>query len=364
VLAQSTLLPKSTSPRNVAFHYAAKSSQEDLEFLSKFDIVVTGAILPNDQVRPLRSRNARLVVYQWSSAQYPDAGNPSDRAWESELKRNARSWLISPDPVPGGAAAPGRSALWYDFADSNLIAALSAHIRSLLEQNAYQGVFLDTLGFYSLPEKLQREFRRRHPSLDYDRCQGAFLSHLRRAIEPHGIIFTNQGYRRPEHFLQYSDLDLIENSCTYIKPDGSTGFRRWYSPKAEWDSIEVPMTKLVVSAARLYPRTQFVHINYATGAKSISDRVVSYSFACAKLWNHLSFVTSPDVQKAIHSDIYFGDLGQPLTPSYEEDRAAGVAWRRFQNGVVAVNTSDEPYRISSLKLALSDPPRGYVLLNK
>jgi hypothetical protein len=299
-------------------------------------------------------------LYQWSSAHYTDPPDPTDAAWVSALKKHSHQWLLSADPAPGGAAAPERSALWYDFGDEELISAFVNRIRSLLEANRYQGVFLDTLGSYSLPEPMLRSFEQRHPGDDYNRCQSAFLSKLKIALGPQAIVFTNQGYRRPQDFLPNSDFDLIENSCTYIKQDGSTGFRPWFDGSAPWESIAVPMNNLVVAAAKLFPRTRFVHINYATGDKSTCDRAVSYSFACAKLWNHLSFVTSPDIQKPCLNDLYFQSLGRPVTSAYEQDRDAGVAWRRYENGVVALNSSTKPYRIPSLNLALSDPPRGYV----
>jgi hypothetical protein len=360
VLGQSHPALEKAAIKTVAFNYAAVSSILDLDFFSKFDVLVTGAILSNDQLRPLRSGNARLVVYQWSSAQYPNESRPAERVWENTLRSNAKTWLLSPDPVGGGAATLGRGALWYDFANPDLISRFSEHIRTLIEHNGYRGVFLDTLGFHSVPETLQREFQKRHPAADYDQCQGEFLSKLRNALGPEAIIFTNQAYRRPEYFLPHADFDLIENSATFIKNDGSTGFRPWFRKGAEWDSIEVPMTNMVVPAGRLYPHTQFVHINYVQGSKSTCDRAVSYSFACAKLWNQLSFVAPPAVQSAIPDNIYFRNLGEPFSSSYEEDREGGVAWRRFTSGVVAINSSMKQYRISSLKLTLSDPPRGYV----
>ena len=235
---------------------------------------------------------------------------------------------------------------------------------ALIQQNSYQGVFLDTLGFYSLPAPLQEEFRKRHPTSDYDRCQGSFLSKLREAVGPRAIIFTNQGYRRAEFFLPHADFDLIENSSTVIKSDGTAAFRPWLEKDAEWESIEVPMNRLIMPASRLYPRTRFVHINYVEGDQGTCQRAVDYSYACAKLWNQLSFVTPPGVQRAIHSDVYLRSLGEPLTSSYEEGRDAGVAWRRFQNGVVAINSSRKLYRISSLNLDLPDPPRGYIFWQK
>lgn len=350
--------------RSVAFNYAAKSTVADLQFFARFDLVVTGAILPPDQLRALRSAKAQLVVYQWSSALYPGEGGAAEHAWEHKLKVNADSWLLSRNAVGGAAASPGKTALWYDFGNSDLIAAFAEHIRALVQKNDYQGVFLDTLGFYSLPDQLQREFRKRHQTSEYDRCQGSFLSKLREVLGPKAIIFTNQGYRRAEFFLPHADFDLIENSSTSIKSGGKTSFRPWHEKGVAWESIEVPMNQLIMPASRLYPRTQFVHINYVDGDQGACQRAVDYSYACAKLWNQLSFVAPPGVQRAIHSEVYSRNLGAPLTSSYEEDKDVGVAWRRFQNGVVAINSSRKVYRISSLKLELPDPPRGYIFWQK
>jgi len=360
--AQAHVSMQQRTLKTVAFNYAAKSPLADLQFFAKFDVLVTGAILSADQVGVLRSGNVQLVVYQWSSALYPGEGGAAEHRWERRLKTHADSWLLSPDPVSGAAAAPGKSAFWYDFGNTDLISALAEHIRAVVQENHYQGVFLDTLGFYSLPDQLQKNFRTRHRTLDYDRCQGSFLSELRGALGAQAIIFTNQGYRRPEFFLPHADFDLIENSSTVIKTDGGTGFRRWFEKGREWESIEVPMVNLIMPASRLYPRTRFVHINYVNGDEATCERAAVYSYACAKLWDQLSFAAPSGVQRAIRSDVYFGALGEPLTSSYEEDKEAGVAWRRFENGVAAINSSSKGFRISSLNLELADPPRGYVFL--
>jgi hypothetical protein len=312
----------------------------------------------------LRSGNAQLVVYQWASALYPGEGGPAERQWERGLKAHADSWLLSPDPVGGAAAAPGKSAFWYDFGNSDLISAFAGHIGTVVQQSNYRGVFLDTLGFYSLPDQLQQKFRTRHRTFNYDQCQASFLSKLRKVLGARAIIFTNQGYRRPEFFLPHADFDLIENSSTVIKSDGSTGFRPWFEKGREWESIEVPMTNLIMPASRLYPRARFVHINYVNGNQGVCERAVVYSYACAKLWDQLSFAATSGVQRAIRSDVYFSSLGDPLTSSYEEDKNAGAAWRRFENGVVAINSSRKAFRISSLNLELADPPRGYIFLHK
>src|SRR4051794_17488227 len=113
--AHAKSLMQQRALKTVAFNYAARSSPADLQFFARFDVVVAGAILSADQLRVLRSGNAQLVVYQWSSALYPGEGGPAERRWEQAVKTHADSWLLSSDPVGGAAAAPGKTAFWYDF---------------------------------------------------------------------------------------------------------------------------------------------------------------------------------------------------------------------------------------------------------
>ncbi len=344
----------------VAFDYAAQLPEQDLQYLAKFDVVVTGAVLTADQVQILRSASARLVLYCWSSALYPTEGSKAESQWTRAVQQNAQHWLLSPKPISGGAAAPGMGALWYDFGNSDLVSALAEHIRMILGSHGYKGVFLDTLGQHSLPAEMLSVYRKRHAGLEYDRAQGEFIAKLRAVLGPGGIIFTNQGYRRAELFLPHVDFDLIENSATLVGANGDTQFRPWYDAQKPWESVQTPITNLVIPAGQAFPQTQFVQLNYVSGPNEICARAVRYTYACAKLWNQASFAAPPHIQKVIRENVYFTRLGEPLTPSYEEDRAAGVAWRRFHNGVVAVNSSNHPYRIRSLGLKLTNPPAGYI----
>lgn len=350
--------------KTVAFDYAGKLPLPDLQFLARFDILVTGGILSSDQLQILRSQGTRLVLYQWSSALYPGEGTEAHIEWQKVVEQNARSWLLAPKPVSGGAASSGKGALWYDFGNRELVSALAGHIQAVLAANKYWGVFLDTLGHQALPPDLIREHSHRHPGVDYDHSQGAFIAKLREVLGPEDIIFTNQGYRRSDIFLPHANFDLVENSATVIQANGETAFRPWYDPKTPWESVKVPITNLVLPAAHAFPKVQFVQLNYAAGDGPICEKAVRYSFACAKLWNQTSFVAPLHIQKVIRNAIYFTKLGEPLTDSYEEDTNAGVAWRRFRRGVVAINSSNQPYRIRSLGLNLADPPRGYIFPKK
>ncbi|MBV8551435.1 MAG: hypothetical protein JOY54_09050 [Acidobacteriaceae bacterium] len=350
--------------QTVAFNYAGKSSPEDLHFFSRFDVLVTGGILSGDQRQLLRSSSTRLVLYQWSSAYYPGDVVSAESSWQEKVAAQSHAWLLASGPVGGGAAASGKQALWYDFGNSDLTSARAEHICQVVKDNGYQGVFLDTLGFNALPAELKQGFQKRHPGVNYDNCQGDFLAKLRHELGPDRIIFTNQGYREPDVFLPHADFDLVENSSTFVNDKGTTMFRPWFQKGAEWESIRVPMTNLVAPAQKRFPDTQFVQLNYADGDPLTCQRAVRYAFACARLWNQAAFVATPSIQKPIRDNIYFTRLGEPSTPSYEEDVDAGAAWRRFQNGAVAVNTSTKPYHVRALRVDLTNPPKGYVFLGK
>lgn len=364
MLKRASSPKESDRPVNVAFNYAERSTLADLRYLARFDLVVTGGILSRDQIDALQSRRtAQLIVYIWSSAVYPGEGSPAERAWADLARRKSATWLLSEEPAGGGAASPGKVACWYDFGDQDLTHALADHVSSLVQNTGYKGAFLDTLGSDSVPAALLNEFRRRHPGKVYNEEQARFVSLLRDRLGRERIIFTNQAYRSPKHFLRDADFDLIENSSTWIDSSGATRFRPWMQA-GNWESIRLAMSNLIVPAAQSYPKTRFVHLNVAVGGVASLQRAVYYSYACARLWNQSSFTANPGIQKAIRSSIYFNRLGAPLTNSYDEDAERGIAWRVFENGVVALNSSDRRHRIDQLNLDLPDPPRGYLFLRK
>lgn len=357
----ATLFRGLRRPRqSVAFHYAALFNPAEVRWYGRFSILVTGGILSPEQTQQLKSEGAKLIAYEWSSGLYPGDTVSAALVWQKTVTSHRRSWLLSPAPLGGGAAAAGRTALWYNFADSGLRNERARYLAGMVEKNGYDGLFFDTLGYESLPGSLKTEFRSKHPGLDYDSCQGLFLKEVRKYLTPGKLIFTNQGYRKPDSFLPSADLDLSESYFTFVRSDGLTGFRKWWSAEAPWESISVPMDRLVSPASRLYPNVSLVHANYAGGDNPAIERALKYSFAGAKLWNHDSYLIMPDRPETERDELYFTDLGKPTTVTYQEDRQNGIAWRVFDKGVVAINSGPSDAKISSLKLHLTDPPRGYV----
>lgn len=343
-----------------AFHYEAVFSGDSERWYTRFPILVTGDILTQSQSDSLRVSGTKLVAYTWSSGFYP--GDPSSAAlgWQGIVQQHRATWLLNREPVGGAAAASGRVAEWYDFGNAELVSELARYLARRLISAGYDGFFFDTLGSEHVPAPLLKEFRVRHPGCDYDSAQGGLLAELRKQLPPGKLIFTNQGYRHAVAFLPWADLDLTESYFTALNGRGRTMIRRWSDPRAPWESVKVPMEQLVLAAARSYPGVRFVHLNYAAGDSATVRRAISYSHACAKLFEHEGYLVVPGTPRAECDEIYFSDLGRPAMRSYEEMADGAVVWREYERGVVAINSGSRAATIPGLGLKLADPPRGYV----
>jgi hypothetical protein len=342
----------------VAFHYGAAFDWSAVQWYTRFTILVTGGFLSREQSQKMMDRGSQLVAYEWSSAFYPADPVSADMAWQTEALKHTSTWLLNPQPVGGGAATPGRAALWYDFADPELRAARAAHLATRVRASGYAGLFLDTLGFEHLPRQLRAVFSARHPGGDYNREQASFLETLRAAVGRDKILFLNQGYRHYELFLPYANFDLTESYFVGASA-GEVYFRPWDDPADPWHAIRTPMEQLVQPAARRFPGVRFVHLGYANGPDVETRRAIGYNYAAAKLWDHGAYLVadSPAVEQ---DEVYFADLGRPLAATYGDDPREGVAWREFEGGVVALNTGSRAVSILNGRYQLADPPRGYV----
>ncbi len=337
----------------VAFHYAAHFTPRELAWYTRFEILVTGGILPPELTRTLKGGGSKLLAYEWSSAYYPGDWVSAAELWQKRMKPD---WRITPFAVGGGAAAPGKTAHWYDFGDSELIATRAKYLAELLNIKGYDGFFFDTLGWEQLPPAAKEAFTRRHPKLEYNACQGQFLAALRKELAPGKLIFTNQAFRHAAEMLPYADLDLTESYFT-AEAGTKTLFRPWHDPAKPWESIRTPLEQLIMTAQRKWPRVRFVHVNYAAPG---DKHALQYGYAGAKLFNQEAYLIMPSDSGDEQDPVYSADLGRPLTATYEQDEAAGVAWRRFERGVVAINSGKGAYTIPGTKFHLPDAPRGYV----
>ncbi|MFN7923777.1 MAG: hypothetical protein U0Q16_26990 [Bryobacteraceae bacterium] len=359
LLAMAAIPALGAGPRPVAaFHYAAIFSPREVEWYTRFEILVTGGILSREQTQALRRNGVKLVAYEWSSGYY--AGDPvsAPLEWQRMVDRHAADWAITAKPVSGGAAENGKPAQWYDFASDELNEARARHLATRLADSGYDGYFFDTPGFEQLPPSAREAFHRKHPGADYNQRQGRFFAAVRKAIGAPRILFLNQGFRQAEHFLPHADLDLSESYCTYLDPQHRTGFRPWHDAAKPWESVRTPIRELIEPALARFPRVRMVHANYSGGEPALAGRAHRYGWACARLFGHDAYLIAPGQAEAERDAIYFTDPGKPLSAAKEEP-GGSVAWRRFQNGVVAVNGGAASARIAELGLTLPEGYQGY-----
>jgi hypothetical protein len=271
---------------------------------------------------------------------------------------HAEDWLIRRQAEGGGAAEPGKTAPWYDFADSKLVSARVNHLASLLRREGYDGFFFDTPGSEYLPLPIRRDFDRKRPGALYDSHMGAFFSALRRALPKDAIIFTNQGYRHAAELLPHADFDLSESSFATVSA-GETVLRPWHDHAKPWEAIRTPFRHLISPALEAFPKVRMVHVNYAAGPAETAERALVYSHCCAKLFGHDSYLIVPSDSSLERGEAYFEQLGKPAGEIVEE--SASVVWRAYENGVVLVQSGGPPAYVKALRTQLPGGFRGVVL---
>ena len=330
-----------------AFHYSSSLSRQEIDWYSRFDILVTHDPLPLDQVDELRRAGTKLVLYEWSVAFYESLATD----WQKSLLPSRRG-LLNPTPLTGGLGSASSGAWYFDPATAEHEEHRAGAIARRIEAAGYDGVFLDTTTFESVHPRAKEIYQQRHPDLPYDAAFARFLARLRRAL-PKGIIFTNQGYRSADFYLPYVDWDLTESFVT--RPAGQSFEQRpWNAPANPWNSTFFLMRTLIEPAAARYPKVRFGHLNYAAGGV---EEIILLVQATAQLFGGEGFVAAPSISGEI-SDIYFRDPGQPLAKRV--DAADGMSsYRFFTNGLIAVTASREPLKIGTER-ALRDRVTGDV----
>ncbi len=169
-------------------------------------------------------------------------------------------------------------------------------------------------------------------------------------------IFLNQGYRHAEHLLPHADLDLSESYFTYLDPKGATAFRPWHDTAKPWDAIRTPLEQLIEPALRRFPHVRMVHANYAAADES-ARRSARYSTAAARLFGHRAYTIVPGQPEREEDEAYFAELGAPAGPV---ESAGTAVWRRFQNGVAAINAGPHPVRIPNWRGGTLEPWQGLI----
>lgn len=317
VAAVALTLPLAAAERrgSVAFHYGRSLTPKQLAWFGRFDVLVTHDPLPREQVRALHERGTKLALYEWSVAFYRTLVRPG--SWQARLLRGKREALLDRGPLRGFAGASDADAFYYDPAEEHFATRRASAIAERLASVGYDGVFLDTTTVESVHPAALAEYRRRHPDLAYDAAFARFLAALRKKI---GVIVTNQGYRAAEHYLPYADYDITESLLT----------RPWHDAANRWNSVDFLVPELILGAAAKYPRVRFVHLNYID---SDDPKRIESVVATARLYDQDAFLALPDVTRTAFSDLYFLDLGRPLSPIVTNGLTAR---RTFERGEVVV----------------------------
>lgn len=279
ILAMTFAFPALAS--SVAFHYGPALTQPQLDWFSRFEVLVTHDPLPKDQVWELHRRGTKLALYEWSVAQYAPA---------------SRLPLLNEKPLRGHAGSEDLDAFYYDPAAPSFASLRTRALAARLREAGYDGLFFDTTTEQSVHPDALIEYRRRHPDVPYDEAFARFLRVLREELKD-GVILTNQGYRAADHYLPYVDFDVTESLFV---------FNRRLRPWAELDAL---MHQWILPAAKRYPHVRFVHLNYVDVA---DDASIVPVIAIARMYGHDAFVALPDVTRTAIHDAYFVERAKPV----------------------------------------------------
>jgi hypothetical protein len=320
----------------IAFDYFPLS-EEDMDYLSRFDVVVIHDIKDEKTVRRLKKRGGKLLFYEWLPALYHGAGAGP---WESLVHENRERWTLDPgdnDPDPMGERYRCRD-YFYDMADKELISRRLDHLTGLAKGHGYDGIFLDWGGgWYSLKENgyrfLTDEFQNRHPGVRYDEGVASLLKGLKK----NGLLVVlNGGFRSENAELdRYADMDVVESMFTGDRCDATyeisvynEGRRKvcdtWYNSLER--SVELAL-QLPRKAVAVNPEIRFSFLNYALpfyrekaekGVQPVKvyERVnnrqaIFYSMAMSYLGNAAGFTGGRDVSLAhVKDDIYLKGIGR------------------------------------------------------
>jgi hypothetical protein len=320
-----------------AFHYARPLTPAQLAWYGRFEVLVTHDPLPRAQVDALHKSGTKVLLYEWSIAFYDTLA----ASWQRSLIHTPA--VLNAQPLRGGVGSETADAWYYDPVShrDTRAKAIARKLRTI----GYDGVFLDTTTAVNVHPAALAEFKRRHPERDYDAEYARFLATLRRELKGK-LIFTNQGYRDPEHYLPYADWDLSESLITWPIGDRYEA-RPWNDPADPWNSIRFLFDNVIAPAHARYPHVRFAHLNY--GDTTFAPLAV----ATAKLFGGAAYIAGDE-----QSELYFLDLGKPLGPRVDRGNAS---YRLFQHGVAAVNASREPLAIPGTKRIV---PPGASLVEK
>ena len=165
-----------------AFLYRNPYTPQELEWLGRFDVVVTGSFVPEEQVRALHQAGSKVIYYEWMVAFYGTqtrADNPTER-FQADVLANHPDWLLNPETgLFGGAGSDSIPAYYYDVASHGLREARVKWLIDLAHETNYDGIFFDTTTIQSVQPEARATFAERYPGDSYDAYVARMLAMLR-----------------------------------------------------------------------------------------------------------------------------------------------------------------------------------------
>ncbi|HEX8411460.1 MAG TPA: hypothetical protein VF883_21560 [Thermoanaerobaculia bacterium] len=309
----------------IAFHYATPLSPRELEWYSRFNVLVTHDPLPRAQVDALHARGTRLALYEWSVAYYHSLRT----LWHS---RQPRSMVLNERPLRGHLGAADSDAYYYDPATREHQRGRAEMLARRLRALGYDGIFFDTTTSHSVHPEALAEYKLRHPELPYDEAFAGFLQNLRR--EGVRLIVTNQGYREADHVLPHVDWDVTESLITFPR-EGRFVLRPWNDSRDPWNSTVYLMRNLIGPARRKFPDVRYAHISYVDEPQPAR---IAEIVAISLLFDAQPVIAKHDVATTIESDLLLLDFGEPKSTFTGTHRF-------FERGFVAYNASAKTLRV-------------------
>jgi len=205
--------------------------------------------------------------------------------------------------------------------------ALLAHVEALMRRGA-GGIFLDNVH----PNETcygPRFGKHRHL---FKSQRKAFADLLRRTkaiirkYDPDGALLVNSASPAtlPKEFWPWVDADMSESFiCTWVAE------KRWGNWHTDWNGID----------KKIPPGKQVCALSYVGHTTNPVKDDLYFTYASARLMNFIwnGGGTGHVGENADLAVLYAIKLGQPTAA---EATAAGVHYRRFANGIVAVNPTD------------------------
>jgi hypothetical protein len=375
----SCRLPRSTPPADITIAFSYYDlSEEDIDFLSHFDVIVTHKFADRNTLKQLKASDAKILYYEWLPGMYYCGDNEN---WGKMVYQNRVFWTL--DPLDSGPNPMGEKLgcidLFYDMANEDMMNARVDHLVHAVQSHRYDGIFFDWgSGWNAFIEYkydfLTGEFIQRHPDLDYNDTIKEFMKKLKE----HGLlIMLNGGFRSDQAELNgYADYDIVESMFTttdcnnnyyeiYIESEGTQKVcDTWFNDvdravslamqlpaRARAANVDIPLLFLNYAFPFYQDTGEVVETDkktYKVRKKTVDRQALYYALACSYIGNSPGFTNGDDVSlNHVKDHIYFESLGQPETDITK--LRDGVYARFFSEGLVIVSNKD-----ISLVLTLPD----------